>query len=137
MRSNVLITLVNAENASAPSTLFEQCDTFRVDHCRAERSLSTVVGRLNVRIVQKSQQVATIVVPAKYVLQPVTVRIRHRSVAEMVALSVLLQPFGLHFEVLSLSSVICPPQVHGFSQKRTQTLAEAAILSLSWYEPPH
>ena len=95
------------------------------DHCRAERSLSTVVGRLNVRIVQKSQQVATIVVPAKFVLQPVAVRIRHRTVAEMIA-QLLLQPFGLHFKVLSLSSVICPPQVHGFSQKRTQTLAEAA-----------
>ena len=54
------------------------------DHCRAERSLSTVVGRLNTRIVQKTQQVAPVVMPAEFVLQPVVVRIRHRAVAEMV-----------------------------------------------------
>ena len=37
----------------------------------------------------------------------------------------LLQPFGLHAKVHSLASVICPPQVHRFSQQHTQTLAEA------------
>ena len=80
------------------------------DHCRAERSLSTVVGRLNTRIIQKAQQVAPVVVPAEFVLQPVVVRIRHRTVAEMIA-HLSFQPLGLHTKVRRLSPVICPPTV--------------------------
>ena len=95
------------------------------DHCRAERSLSTVVGRLDARIVQKTQQVAPVVVPAEFVLQPVVVRIRHRAVAEMIS-HLSLQPLGLHTKVRRLSSVICLPEFHRFSEKTLQTLAEAA-----------
>ena len=105
-RSNVLITLVNAENVWVPCTVFEQCD-----HCLAQCSLSTVVGRRNARIVQEAQQVPTVVVPAQFVLQPIVVRIRHRTVAEMIA-QLSLQRLDLHFKVLSFSSVICLPQLH-------------------------
>ena len=40
------------------------------DHCPTERSLSTVVGRLNAWIIQETQQVAPVIVPTEFVLQP-------------------------------------------------------------------
>ena len=45
-------------------------------HRPAQRSLSTVVGRLYAWIIQKTQQVATVIVPAKLVLKPPVVTIR-------------------------------------------------------------
>ena len=45
-------------------------------HRAAQRSLSTVVGRLYAWIIQKTQQVATVIVPAKLVLKPPVVTIR-------------------------------------------------------------
>ena len=48
-------------------------------HRPAQRSLSTVVGRLYAWIIQKTQQVATVIVPAKLVLKPPVVTIRPRS----------------------------------------------------------
>ena len=54
------------------------------DHCPTERSLSTVVGRLNAWIIQETQQVAPVMVPTEFVLQPPVVRIRHGTVAEMI-----------------------------------------------------
>ena len=64
------------------------------DHCRAERSLSTVVGRLDAWIIQETQQVAPVMVPTEFVLQPPVVRIRHGTVAEMIG-RLSSQPLGL------------------------------------------
>ena len=54
-------------------------------HRPSQSSLSTVVGRLYANTVQKTQQVPTIVLPAKLVLQPPVVTIRQRTVSEMMA----------------------------------------------------
>ena len=64
------------------------------DHCPTERSLSTVVGRLNAWIIQETQQVAPVMVPIEFVLQPPVVRIRHGTVAEMIG-RLSSQPLGL------------------------------------------
>ena len=98
------------------------------DHCRAERSLSTVVGRLNAWIIQETQQVAPVIVPTEFVLQPPVVRIRHGTVAEMIG-RLSSQPLGLGGKVRRLSSVICLPELHRFSEQAAQTIAEAATSS--------
>ena len=95
------------------------------DHCRAERSLSTVVGRLDAWIIQETQQVAPVMVPTEFVLQPPVVRIRHGTVAEMIG-RLSSQPLGLGGKVRRLSSVICLPELHRFSEQAAQTIAEAA-----------
>ena len=95
------------------------------DHCRAERSLSTVVGRLNAWIIQETQQVTPVIVPTEFVLQPLVVRIRHGTVAEMIG-RLSSQPLGLGGKVRRLSSVICLPELHRFSEQMAQTIAEAA-----------
>ena len=69
------------------------------DHGPAQRSLSTVVGRLYAWIIQKPQQVATtVIVPTKLVLKPPVVTIRHRAVSEMIALNIA--------QICPLSSII-------------------------------
>ena len=89
------------------------------------RSLSTVVGRLNAWIIQETQQVAPVMVPTEFVLQPPVVRIRHGTVAEMIG-RLSSQPLGLGGKVRRLSSVICLPELHRFSEQAAQTIAEAA-----------
>ena len=95
------------------------------DHCPTERSLSTVVGRLNAWIIQETQQVAPVMVPTEFVLQPPVVRIRHGTVAEMIG-RLSSQPLGLGGKVRRLSSVVCLPELHRFSEQAAQTIAEAA-----------
>ncbi len=73
-------------------------------------------------------------VPTEFVLQPPVVRIRHRAVAEMIA-HLSLQPLGLHIKVRRLSSVICLPQFHRFSEQAAQTIAEAATSSSLGLDP--
>ena len=47
LRARVLITLVNALNASAPSSFFEQCDTLRaITAPRSARSARLLVGSI-------------------------------------------------------------------------------------------
>ena len=47
LRARVLITLVKAENASAPPTFFEQCDTFRaITAPRSALSARLLVGSM-------------------------------------------------------------------------------------------
>ena len=45
-------------------------------HRPSQRSLSPVVGRLYAWIIQKTQQAATVIVPAKLVLQPPVVTVK-------------------------------------------------------------
>ena len=52
-------------------------------HRPSQRPLCSVVRRLYTSTVQKPQQVPTIVLPAKLVLQPQVVAVRHRTVSEM------------------------------------------------------
>ena len=54
-------------------------------HSPTQRPLRPVVRRLYRRIVQKAQQIPTVVLPAKLVLQPRVVAVRHRTVSEMMA----------------------------------------------------
>ena len=54
-------------------------------HRPAQRPLCTVVGRLYVWIIQKTQQIATVIMPAKFVLEPPVVSIRHPTVSQMIA----------------------------------------------------
>ena len=54
-------------------------------HRTTQRPLRSVVRRLYPSTVQKTQQIPTIVLPAKLVLQPQVVAIRHRTVSEMMA----------------------------------------------------
>ncbi len=57
--ASVLITLVKAGKASAPWAFFEHCDTFQA--ITAGRSaLGPVVGRLNLRRLQKAEKAASI-----------------------------------------------------------------------------
>ncbi len=95
------------------------------DHCRAERSLSTVVGRLNAWIIQETQQVAPVIVPTEFVLQPTVVRIRKWDTRGGDR-SPLASTLGLGGKVRRLSSVICLPELHRFSEQAAQTIAEAA-----------
>ena len=74
-------------------------------HRPAQRSLSTVVGRLYAWIIQKPQQVATVIVPAKLVLKPPVVTIRHRAVSQMIA-HLSSQPLRLRNIVRRLSPTI-------------------------------
>ena len=99
------------------------------DHCRAERSLSTVVGRLNAWIIQETQQVAPVIVPTEFVLQLPVVRIRHGTVAEMIG-RLSSQPLGLGGKVRRLSSVICLPELHRFSEQRLRRLPKLRPLPL-------
>ena len=100
------------------------------------KPLSTVVGRLNAWIIQETQQVAPVMVPTEFVLQPPVVRIRHGTVAEMIG-RLSSQPLGLGGKVRRLSSVICLPELHRFSEQAAQTIAEAATSPCSWSGPPH
>ena len=52
-------------------------------------------------------------------------RIRHGTVAEMMG-RLSSQPLGLGGKVRRLSSVICLPELHRFSEQAAQTIAEAA-----------
>ena len=72
-------------------------------HRPAQRSLCPVVGRLYAWIIQKPQQVATVVLPAKLVLQPEVVTIRQRTVSEMMA-QLSSQPLRLPSIVHHLST---------------------------------
>ena len=67
-------------------------------------------------------------VPTEFVLQPPVVRIRHGTVAEMIG-RLSSQPLGLGGKVRRLSSVICLPELHRFSEQAAQTIAEAATSS--------
>ena len=54
-------------------------------HRPAQRSLCPVVRRLYAWIIQKPQQVPTVIVPTKLVLKPPVVTIRHRAVSQMIS----------------------------------------------------
>ena len=62
--------------------------------------------------------------PSSYLKPPVE-RIRHGTVAEMIG-HLWSQPLGLGGKVRRLSSVICLPELHRFSELSAQTIAEAA-----------
>ena len=82
-------------------------------HRPSQRSLSPVVGRLYAWIIQKPQQVATVIVPTKLVLKPPVVTIsppigvegRHRAVSQMIA-HLSSQPLRLRNIVQRLSPTI-------------------------------
>ena len=57
--------------------------------------------------------------------QPPVVRIRHGTVTEMIG-RLSSQPLGLGGKVRRLSSVVCLPEFHRFSEQAAQTIAEAA-----------
>ena len=75
------------------------------DHRPTQRSLSTVVGRLYAWIIQKMQSTATVIVPAKFVLKPPVVPIRHRAVSQMIT-HLSSKPFDLCAKVRRLSPAI-------------------------------
>ena len=74
-------------------------------HRPAQRSLCPVVRRLYPWIIQKAQQVATVIVSAKLVLKPPVVTIRHRAVSQMIA-HLSSQPLRLPTIVRRLSPTI-------------------------------
>ena len=107
-RARVLITLVNALNAKwCIRTIFVLGAVRHLAryHRPAQRSLCTVVGRLYAWIIQKPQQIATVIVPAKLVLKPPVVTIRHRTVSQMIA-HLSSQPLRLRNIVRRLSPTI-------------------------------
>ena len=77
-------------------------------HSPTQCSLSPVVRRLYPRIVQKTQQVPTVILPAKLVLQPHVIAVRHRTVSEMMAY-LSSQPLLLPSIVHHLSSDVVTP----------------------------
>jgi hypothetical protein len=54
---------------------------FAGDHCRAQRPFRAIVGRLDPKVRQKTQQVATVVMPAQFIEQPLIIGISQAAVA--------------------------------------------------------
>ena len=67
--------------------------------------------------------------PTEFVLQPPVVRIRYGTVAEMIG-RLSSQPLGLGGKVRRLSSVICLPELHRFSEQAAQTMPKLRPLPL-------
>ena len=54
--------------------VFRALRHFAGDHRRAQRPLRAIVGRLDPRVCQEAHQVATVVMPAQFIEQPLIVR---------------------------------------------------------------
>jgi hypothetical protein len=66
---------------------------FAGDHCREQRPLGAIVGRLDPWVCQEAQQVARIMMPAEFGEQPLIVRILQVPVAQLRG-DLCLQWFG-------------------------------------------
>ena len=67
--------LMNAAKGVGAALIFRAVRNFAGDHGRAQGPLRPVVGRLDFRMVEKPQHVATIVLPADAIQQSLVVRV--------------------------------------------------------------
>jgi hypothetical protein len=107
---------------------FRAVRDFASDHCRAQRPLRPIVGRLHprvYRVYQEAQQVTPVVMPPQFIEQPLIVHIFQPPVAQLIR-HLLLQGLDFGWKIWHRALPVGVPELQRLLQQRLEPRPEVA-----------